>query len=79
MVAVGLVILAGACVAELAYYSTLLATMIYLGYGFARVLSMALDGMPDPPLLQVAAAEIIVGLLCLVVFLKCRDQHGQSR
>lgn len=76
--AVSLCIMAGAFIAELAYHSALLATIVYFGYGLARLLSIALDGMPHPLLLLVTAMEIIIGLLCLVVLLKCRKQRGQS-
>lgn len=76
LAAVALLILAGAFLAELAYFSALLGTMLYWGYGLARVLSITLDGMPDPRLVQIAGLEFGVGLLCFGVFLKCRNRRS---
>ncbi len=60
------VILMGVFVSRLAFTSTLLATMLYLGYGFSRVLSMVVDGMPSDDLVSVAIFEIFVGLVALL-------------
>ena len=79
LAAVGGYILYGAFIAELAYSATLLATLMYLGFGFARVLSMALDGMPDPRLLQVTVVEFAIGLLCFAALMMCKRQPGQLR
>ena len=80
LAAAGIFILAGAFIAELRYAASLLAAMLYLGYAFARALSMTIDGLPDPRLLVVVAAEIAIGLLCLAAFLnhQCqRNTHSQ--
>ena len=60
-----IVILMGAFVSRLAFTSTLLATMLYLGYGFSRVVSIMIDGMPSDDLVSVAIFEIFVGLVAL--------------
>jgi len=68
----GFVILLGAFVSRLSFTSTLLATILYLGYGFSRVFSIMIDGMPSDELIQVLVFEIFVGLLALYAFLKYR-------
>lgn len=62
----GLLIAAGAFVAQLTFTSTLLATLLYLSYGLSRLVGMAIDGIPDPSLVQADGIEIGLGLLCLV-------------
>ena len=59
------VIVMGAFVSRLAFTSTLLATMLYLGYGFSRLVSIMVDGMPSDDLVSVAIFEIFVGLVAL--------------
>ena len=73
LVGAGLVIAAGAFIAELAYAATLLGTLTYFGFGLARVLSMTIDGIPDQRLLLVVVIELAVGSLCLAAFLKLRN------
>ncbi|MCA8893124.1 MAG: DUF4345 domain-containing protein [Hyphomonas sp.] len=64
VLASALVILSGAFVARLAFTATLIATLMYLSYGVSRLISIAVDGMPDIAILQIAAAELVVGLIC---------------
>jgi len=64
------VIVMGAFVSRFAFTSTLLATMLYLGYGFSRVVSIMVDGMPSDDLVSVAIFEIFVGLVALFGLLK---------
>jgi len=68
----GFVILLGAFVSRLSFTSTLLAIILYLGYGFSRVFSIMIDGMPSDELVQVLVFEIFVGLLALYGFMKYR-------
>ena len=70
LLAVGILILAGAFVPQLTFTSTLMATLLYLAYGSARMLSMLVDGQPTTGLIIVAALEIIIGLVCLFAFVK---------
>lgn len=78
LAAAGLFIIAGAFISELVYSATLFGTMLYLGYGGARFLSIMLDGKPDPRLLAVMGVETVFGVLCLVAFLNCRHDRGKS-
>ncbi|MEZ4618599.1 MAG: DUF4345 domain-containing protein [Caldilineaceae bacterium] len=70
LLAAGILILAGAFIPQLTYTSTLISTLFYLAYGFARMLSMAVDGQPTTSLVIVAVLEIGIGLVCLFAFLK---------
>ena len=67
---VGIFILLGTFIKKLAYSSTLLATLIYLAYGFSRGLSIYIDGMPSDDLLYVVVFELIVGFISLITLLK---------
>jgi hypothetical protein len=40
-----------------------------LSYGFSRLISTGMDGMPDAAILQIAGFEIIVGLICGAVLI----------
>ena len=75
----GIVIVAGALIAELTYAAALLGTLTYFGYGLARVLSMLIDGIPDPRLLLIVSIEIAVGSWCLSVLLKLQQKLRNAR
>jgi len=66
----GIIIFLGAFVSRLSFTSTLLATILYLGYGFSRLFSMMVDGMPSHNLVSVAVFEIVVGLISIFVLYK---------
>ncbi|MGD1906088.1 MAG: DUF4345 domain-containing protein [Leptolyngbyaceae cyanobacterium] len=61
----GLLIVTGAFVSQLTFTATLLATLLYLSYGFSRLAGMAIDGLPALSLVGSDAIEIGLGLLCL--------------
>jgi hypothetical protein len=63
--AYGLLIVIGAFVSQLTFTATLLATLLYLSYGFSRLAGMAIDGIPVQSLIWADAIEIGLGLLCL--------------
>ena len=46
-----------------------LATLIYLSYASSRFMSMAIDGVPAPGLVQAAALESLVGLVCFAILM----------
>ena len=75
LLAGGILILAGAFRAQLAYISASVATLIYFGYGLSRLFSMAIDGTPHTSLVQAAALEIIVGLACLYALKSTQTQQ----
>jgi hypothetical protein len=70
----GVLVMSGAWVPKLTFTSTMVAALLYLSYGFSRVLSMVIDGMPDPGLVQVAVLEIVIGTVCVFALAKYQDK-----
>jgi hypothetical protein len=64
LLACSLLIVAGAFSEPLTFTSTLVGAALYSSYGFARILSVALDGLPTTALLVAGAAEVALGLAC---------------
>ena len=71
----GLLILAGVVRSQWMTVSLTAATAIYLPYGLSRLLSMAVDGMPDSALVGAAIFEIAVGAVCLLALIPGRIGH----
>lgn len=78
LLAVGILIISGAFVASLTYTSAVVAALFYLSYGVSRILSFAMDGMPSEGLVQAAALEIFIGVVCLVALSKFRVNQARS-
>lgn len=57
------------------FISGLIATL-YLSYGFSRILSTAIDGVPAEGLVQSTALEIVIGLVCVFFLTK---YHGKQK
>ena len=78
----GIIIILGAFLPRLAFTSILISTVLYLSYGFSRVVSMVIDGRPADILVYVSALEIAIGLVCalmLAKFLKYEQKRRLSR
>ncbi|GMG83516.1 hypothetical protein LNKW23_27290 [Paralimibaculum aggregatum] len=65
LLAMGLLMLAGAFRPALAHGAGTVAAGVYLGYGLARCIGMALDGWPGDGLAMAAAAELAIGAAVL--------------
>ncbi|OUS21692.1 hypothetical protein A9R01_17565 ['Osedax' symbiont bacterium Rs2_46_30_T18] len=76
LLAIGVLIISGCFIAKLTYTATLVASLMYLAYGFSRVLSFGFDGLPTAALIQVAALEIAIGALCIFCLRKYRAQQS---
>jgi len=72
LLAAGLLMFAGVFRLDLAVISLFTATLVYLSYGFARVLSITLDGFPHSGMVSAAGIEILVGTVCLLTLLRVR-------
>ena len=73
LLACGLLIITGIFISALTFTSVVVATVLYLSYGAARVLSVAVDGMPDVTLLQATGLEIVIGLICAFALVRYRE------
>jgi len=67
LLAAGLVMLAGVFRTQWITASLVAATAIYLPYGLARLISMAIDGLPHSGLVSAAVFEIAIGAVCLLM------------
>jgi hypothetical protein len=70
----GSVMLAGVFRTRFAILSLAAATAIYLPYGSSRLLSMAIDGVPDIALVSAAILEITIGVACLFSLMRFRTR-----
>jgi hypothetical protein len=77
LLAAGILIISGSFVVSMTFTSTVVAALFYLSYGISRILSFAMDGMPSEGLVQAAALEIFIGLVC--VFVLSKDRVRQTR
>jgi len=72
LLAMGLLMLAGVFIGDFAFASTVIASAVYSSYGLSRLLSMAIDGMPDGGLVAAAAFELAIGAVSLLALLRYR-------
>lgn len=75
ILAAGIVISLGAFQIKWRYFSIWFSILFYFGIALARILSIALDGMPSDLLVIVAAFELALGLLGLLMLRLNRDQQ----
>lgn len=75
----GVFILVGAFRAEFAVPSLTVATITFLSFGLSRVVSMAIDGMPDSGLVGAAVLEIAIGVMCFVDLMYLRGSRFVHR
>ena len=73
LLAAGLLVFAGVFRTELVIVSLTTASVVYLSYGLSRILSMAMDGLPDDGLVSAAGIELGIGAACLLALLRARD------
>lgn len=66
LVASGFLMVLGAFISSLTFTATVLAALLYLAYGFSRLLGMVIDGIPASSLVWSGGIEIALGLLCLL-------------
>lgn len=75
----GIVILLGALRLRLRASAVQFATLVYGSFGLARLVSMALDGMPSSSIVGATSLELIVAFVGLVILRRARVQHSASR
>lgn len=80
LLVLGAIVAAGAFVSRLQLPAAMIAAAVYLAYGLARLLSMALDGMPAPGLVWVTGLEIVFGITTAMLFRRLwRSSRAGSR
>ncbi|WP_327003296.1 DUF4345 domain-containing protein [Dactylosporangium sp. NBC_01737] len=67
VLAVGVLLIAGAFVARLAFAAAVSGAVFYLAYALSRGLSAALDGAPAGGLVLGGVVELVLGLACCAV------------
>ncbi len=68
LLSLGALVMAGAFIERVRYTATVVSCAVYLSYGVARVLSIAVDGMPANILVAAMAGELFIGLACAAAF-----------
>ena len=68
----GIVILVGAFRRELQSRAVQLSTLVYGSFGVARLISMALDGMPSSSIIGATLLELIVAFIGVVILWRRR-------
>lgn len=61
----GLLMWLGVFVRTFAFTSTVIAAAVFMSYGLSRLLSMAVDGLPDSGLVAATAIELTIGAISL--------------
>lgn len=61
LIASGLLMIVGAGATRLALPASLLGAVVYLGYGFARVVGLVVDGTPSSGLVTAMVIELVLG------------------
>jgi len=74
VVGTGILIMLGAFFSKLTFTSTLLTAVVFLSFGFARLLGIAIDGMPGPEIVQGIIFEFVFGILGVLAFIKYRKK-----
>lgn len=67
LVALGALVLAGVFLRRLRYAATMIAATVYVAYGFSRLLSMAIDGIPASGIVAATVLEIALGAVNVVL------------
>ena len=74
VVGFGLIILLGAFIQKLSYTSTIAVIVLFLGFGFARLIGLAMDGNPGEALIQGLIIEFVFGLIAVFALFKYREK-----
>jgi len=68
----GLLIFLGAFKKKLTFTSTLVAIVLFFGFGIARLISFAIDGNPGEALYKGIIGEFVMGSIALFALIKYR-------
>ena len=70
----GLIILFGAFKRKLTFTSTVIAVVLFFGFGIARLISVVIDGNPGAALWNGIIGEFVFGSLALFALIKYREK-----
>jgi len=70
----GILILLGAFKKNLTFTSTIVAMVLFFGFGIARLISFAIDGNPGEALYKGIIGEFVMGSLALFALIKYREK-----
>ena len=70
LLVLGVMMLIGVFVKPFTLASTSIAAAVYLAYGVSRLVSIALDGVPDSGLVGATAIELVIGAACAVALVR---------
>ena len=68
----GLVILLGAFIQQLSFTSIIISIIAHLSYGFGRLISIVIDGVPTEGLIKATVVEMIIGFISVFALYKFR-------
>ena len=72
----GVIVLLGAFRPQRSFVSIVLAAVIFVSFGVARLLGIALDGAPPSRIIQGMVTELVFGALALFVYFKYGRGEG---
>lgn len=72
VVGFGLLILSGVFIPKLSFTSTIVAVVLFLSFGIARLVGFGLDGDPQEGMIQGMIFEFVFGTLALFALVKYR-------
>lgn len=73
LIVFGTVILIGAFRSSFTKISLQTAILLYFAYGFSRLYSIIVDGMPSQTILNAAISEIVIGFICSIFYFKNKE------
>ena len=76
LLACGVLIFIGIFKKSMLKFSLIISALLYLAYGFSRILSIVLDGVPHGSILAAAVLEIIIGLISLFALKKIETKKN---
>ena len=74
VVGFGLLILSGAFIRKLSFTSTIAATVLFFGFGVARLIGYSMDGNPGDAIIQGMVFEFVLGAIAAFALFKYREK-----
>ena len=76
VVGLGILIILGAFSAAMTFTSSILSFVVFLSFGFARLLGIALDGMPGEEIIQGVIFEFVFGVVGATCLPKISEKNS---